>query len=69
VVMDLGRRDFRRLKTMYVLSSHLGLLFVPSLDLVWAGIRLISLAILTPSNRMSWLVDREWSGLWLWTVS
>jgi hypothetical protein len=46
-----------------VLSSHLALLFVPSLDPVWAGLRLIPLAILAPSNRMSWLVDREWSGL------
>jgi hypothetical protein len=69
MVIDLGRQDCRGLKTVDVLSSHLGLLFLPSLDLVWAGIRLISLAILTPSNRMSWLVDREWSGLWLWTVS
>jgi hypothetical protein len=46
-----------------VLSSHLPLLFVPSLDPVCARLRLIPLAILTPSNRMSWLVDREWSDL------
>jgi hypothetical protein len=46
-----------------VLSSHLDLLFVLSLDPVWAGPRLIPLAILAPSNRVSWLVDREWSGL------
>jgi hypothetical protein len=32
-------------------------------DLVWAGLMLISLAILAPSNRMRWLVDRECSGL------
>jgi hypothetical protein len=46
-----------------VLSSHLTLLFVPSLDPVWAGLRLIPLAVLAPSNGMSWLVDRGWSGL------
>jgi hypothetical protein len=46
-----------------VLSSHLALFFVPSLDPIWAGLRLIPLAILTPSNGMSWLVDQEWSGL------
>jgi hypothetical protein len=46
-----------------VLSSQLTLFFVPSLDPVWAGFRLIPLAILAPSNVMSWLVDREWSGL------
>jgi hypothetical protein len=37
-----------------VLSSHIALIFV---------LRLIPLAILAPSNEMSWLVDREWSGL------
>jgi hypothetical protein len=63
VVIDLGRRDCRGLRIVDVLSSHLALFFVPSLDPVWAGIRLISLAILAPSNGMSWLVDREWSGL------
>jgi hypothetical protein len=36
---------------------------VPPLDPVWAGLRLIPLAILAPSNGMSWLVDREWSGV------
>jgi hypothetical protein len=46
-----------------VLSSHLALFFVPSLDPVWAGLRLIPLAILAPSNEMSWLADREWSDL------
>jgi hypothetical protein len=46
-----------------VLSSHLALLFMSSLDPVWAGIRLIPLAILAPSNRISWLVDQEWSNL------
>jgi hypothetical protein len=46
-----------------VLSSHLALFFMPSLDPVWAGLRLIPLAILALSNRMSWLVDREWYGL------
>jgi hypothetical protein len=63
VVIDLGRRDCRVLRTVDVLSSHLALLFVPSLDHVWAGLRLIPLAILAPSNEMSWLVDREWSSL------
>jgi hypothetical protein len=64
VVIDLGRRDCRELRTVDVLSSHLALFFfVLSLDLVWAGLRLIPLAILAPSNGMSWLVDREWSGL------
>jgi hypothetical protein len=46
-----------------VLSSDLALLFMPSLDPVWAWLRLIPLAILAPSNVMSWLVDREWSNL------
>jgi hypothetical protein len=63
VVIDLGMRDCRGLRTVDVLSSHLALLFVPSLDPVWAGLRLIPLAILVSSNGMSWLVDREWSGL------
>jgi hypothetical protein len=63
MVIDLGRRDCRRLMTVDVLSSHLALLFMPSLDPVWAGLRLITLAILAPSNVMSWLVDREWSDL------
>jgi hypothetical protein len=36
---------------------------VPPLDPVWAGLRLIPLPILEPSNEMSWLVDREWSSL------
>jgi hypothetical protein len=64
VVIDLGRRDCRGLRTVGVLSSHLALFFfVPSLDPVWAGLRLIPLAILAPSNGMSWLVDREWSAL------
>jgi hypothetical protein len=48
---------------MDVLSSHLALLFVSSLDPVWAGLKLIPLVILAPSNMMSWLVDREWSDL------
>jgi hypothetical protein len=63
MVIDLGRRDCRRLMTVDVLSSHLALLFMPSLDPVWAGLMLISLAILAPSNVISWLVDREWSDL------
>jgi hypothetical protein len=46
-----------------VLSYHLALLFVPSLDPVWAGLRLIPLPILALSNGISWLVDREWSNL------
>jgi hypothetical protein len=49
--------------TVDVLSSHVALFFMPSLDPVWAELRLIPLTILAPSNRMSWLVDREWSGL------
>jgi hypothetical protein len=62
VVIDLGRRDCRGLRTVDVLSSHLALFFfMPSLDPVWAGLRLIPLTILAPSNGMSWLVDREWS--------
>jgi hypothetical protein len=36
---------------------------VPPLDPVWAGLRLIPLAILAPSNGVSWLVDREWSSV------
>jgi hypothetical protein len=36
---------------------------MPSLDPVWAELRLIPLAILVPSNVMSWLVDPEWSDL------
>jgi hypothetical protein len=36
-----------------VLSSHLGLLFVSSLDPVWAGLKLIPLPILAPFNGMS----------------
>jgi hypothetical protein len=63
VVIDFGRRDCRGLRTVDVLSSHLALFFMPSLDPVWAGLRLIPLAILAPSNGMSWLVDQEWSGL------
>jgi hypothetical protein len=63
VVIDLGRRDCQGLRTVDVLSSHLTLLFVPLLDHVSAGLRLIPLAILAPSNGMSWLFDREWSGL------
>jgi hypothetical protein len=39
------------------------LTFRASLDPVWAGLRLIPLAILVPSNVMSWLVDPEWSDL------
>jgi hypothetical protein len=62
VVIDLGMRDCRGLRTVDVLSSHLVLLFVSSLDPVWAGLSLIPLAILASSNGMSWLVDREWSG-------
>jgi hypothetical protein len=51
-----------------VLSSHLALLFMPSLNPIWTGLRLIPLAILAPSNVMSsnvmsWLVDREWCDL------
>jgi hypothetical protein len=46
-----------------VLSSHPALFFMPSLDPVWARLRLIPLAILAPSNWMTWLVDREWIGL------
>jgi hypothetical protein len=30
---------------------------------VWAGLRLIPLAILALSNGISWLIDREWSNL------
>jgi hypothetical protein len=64
VVIDLGRRDCRGLRIVDVLLSHLALFFfMPSLDPIWAGLRLIPLAILVPSNGMSWLVDREWSGL------
>jgi hypothetical protein len=63
VVIDFGRRDCRRLRTVDVLSSHLALLFVPSLNPVWVVLRLIPLAILAPSNVMSWLVDREWYDL------
>jgi hypothetical protein len=63
MVIDLGRRDCRGLRTVDVLSSHLALLFVSSLDPIWAELRLIPLVILAPSNRMSWLVDQEWSGL------
>jgi hypothetical protein len=48
---------------MDVLSSHLVFTFVPPLNHVWTGLRLIPLDILAPSNGMSWLVDREWSGL------
>jgi hypothetical protein len=62
-MIDLGRRDCQGLRTVDVLSSHIALLFLQSLDPVWAGLRLIPLAILAPSNGMSWLVDREWSGL------
>jgi hypothetical protein len=44
---------------------------VPPLDRVWAGLRLIPLAILAPSNGMSWLVLETESGLvcWWWVVS
>jgi hypothetical protein len=63
VVIDLGRQDYQGLRTVDVLSSHLVLFFVSSLDPVWAGLRLIPLAILASSKMMSWLVDREWSGL------
>jgi hypothetical protein len=63
VVIDLGRQDCRGLRTVDVLSSHLALLFMPSLNPVWVGLRLIPLAILVPSNGMSWLIDREWSNL------
>jgi hypothetical protein len=59
VVIDLGRRDYQKLRTVNVLSSHLVLLFVPSLDPVWTWLMLISLTILASSNVMSWLVDRE----------
>jgi hypothetical protein len=39
------------------------LILVQPLDPVWAGPRLIPLAIPVPSNGMRWLVgDREWSG-------
>jgi hypothetical protein len=41
-----------------VLSSHLALFFVSSLDSIWAGLRLIPLSILASSNGMSWLIDR-----------
>jgi hypothetical protein len=64
MVIDLGRRDCRGLRTVDVLSSHLALFFsYRHSDPVWAGLRLIPLAILAPSNGMSWLVDREWSCL------
>jgi hypothetical protein len=33
-----------------VLSYHLAFTFVPPLDPVWVGLRLIPLAILAPSN-------------------
>jgi hypothetical protein len=49
---------------MDVLSSHLAYTFRAPLDPVWAGFRLIPLAILAPSNGMTgWFGDREWSGL------
>jgi hypothetical protein len=63
VVIDFGRRDSQGLRIVDVLSSHLALFFVSSLDHIWVGLRLIPLAILAPSNGMSWFVDREWSGL------
>jgi hypothetical protein len=53
-----------------VLSSHLALIFVPPLDPVWAGLRLIPLAVLALSIELvGLLVDREWSGCRLWAVS
>jgi hypothetical protein len=63
MVIDMGRRDCQGLRTVDVLSSYLTLLFLQSLDPVWAGLRLIPLAILASSNGMSWLFDQEWSGL------
>jgi hypothetical protein len=64
MVMDFDRRVCRRLRIVDVLSSHLAFTFVPPLDPVHVGLRLIPLAILASSNGMSWLVgDREWSGL------
>jgi hypothetical protein len=51
----LGRRDCRGLRIVDVLSSHLDLFFMPSLDPIWAGLRLISLAILALSNSSPWL--------------
>jgi hypothetical protein len=64
VVMDLGRQVCQGIKTMDVLSSHLAYTFRAPLDPVWAGFRLIPLAILAPSNGMTgWFGDREWSGL------
>jgi hypothetical protein len=48
-----------------VLSSHLTFTFVPPLDPIWAGLRLIPLAILASSNGMSWLWAVSWDGPWL----
>jgi hypothetical protein len=62
-VMNLDRQVCRRLRIVDVLSSHLAFTFCAPLDPVWAELRLIPLAILVPSNGMSWLVGREWSGL------
>jgi hypothetical protein len=64
VVMDLGRQVCRGIMTVDVLSSHLAYTFHAPLDPVWAGLRLIPLAILALSNGISdWFGDREWSGL------
>jgi hypothetical protein len=41
-----------------VLSSHLALIFMPPLDPVWVGLRLIPLVVVTPSNELvGWLTE------------
>jgi hypothetical protein len=63
VVIDLGRRVLSRIKDCRRVVISPSLFFMPPLDPVWAGLRLIPLLILAPSNRMRWVViDREWSG-------
>jgi hypothetical protein len=54
VIVDLDDE----IRIVDMLSSHLALLFMPPLDPVWAGLRLIPLAILAPSNGMSCMVWR-----------
>jgi hypothetical protein len=52
-----------------MLSSHLAFTFHAPLDLVWAWLRLIPLAILAPSNRwVGWLTESDLV-CWLWMVS
>jgi hypothetical protein len=59
VVMGLGRRVCQGIRTVDVMSSHLDFTFCAPIDLVWEGLRLIPLAILAMSNRMSQLVWRS----------